>query len=998
MALTKVTGHVVLPTTNIQFHNTKSTGIITATDSTQSTSVSTGALQIAGGAGIAKNLYVGGNLDVAGVLTYEDVTNIDAVGIITAQKGIHLGAGATVGQLSTVGVSSISSLKVRNLTSGRVVFTTTEGQLEASGNLTYNGNTFVVAGDVTTSGSTNAYKGVSAGSTAINLTFGSTSGTAPRLYLKGTANGQSDAGDTFLGTGTGGEQWFQSNTFTAFKVSADSTAIEALRIISDGKVGIGTASPSYQMHLIGNGIAVDRNAGDPYVALRTSGDTKVSLYGGASTGFRVFTKPSGGGSLVERFNIEPDGNVTIGKDGDSGGAPSAGYDELVIEGGNENIGMCFLSPAANNVTQQISFGDSNNNQTGRIIYNHAFDHMSFGVGGGTDNEHFRIKSDGNVGLGTTSPKTYSNQRSLTISGSSTARVDVVANGSGGGGIFGNASEVQLFSNSGIDLELNAASSKVIQFQIGGSPIAQLYSTGILNLGPSSNNDWINSRLKVRYDANAPALVSVRNENTGSSASSAFVVNASGNSWMFDCGSANKNSNAFTINVDATANSGQGHKKLHMTTGGDVYLGNSSALTFNNLGSDNKFLQIYGAGTSNKSGVLSLVGHTATNGTAVAGVWAVNENNANSGSGSNSQSRMIGALEWRIFTSDDNAGDDSGGYLRFLTKDEGAGMTEAMRLSGDNDGELLIGTTASGYKLNVQKDLNSGGNLAYFANSDSTYNQGLALSFDSNKDIEWSGGSGAGGMDWNMGTRGYKWRTNGGDRALLSQYGMFTLDSGSQSGNSKPGIELKSTGYTGNITRLYQDSPNATSVLETTERSLVIDLDSGNQTNGTFLQVDIDGSEQFRFDPGSIEFKTTKNNSFYGYHWMTNDTNLYMDFAEWKVNTDWRILEVFGFVNPNSSGSGAYTDPVHMYIYRGTGWNGSGLASYIYSTHVAPPARQAFPSGTGYSGNANISAVFTDGSSTIGNTTQTSTHYLRLLIPSPNASNAFLKRFRIIRRY
>ena len=245
MALTKVTGHVVLPTTNIQFHNTKSTGIITATDSTQSTSVSTGALQIAGGAGIAKNLYVGGNLDVAGVLTYEDVTNIDAVGIITAQKGIHIGAGATVGQLSTVGVSSISSLKVRNLTSGRVVFTTTEGQLEASGNLTYNGSAFVVAGDVTVSGSTNAYKGVSAGSTAINLTFGSIAGTAPRLYLKGTANGQSDAGDTFFATGTGGVQKFRSNTYTKFEVNADNTTAEALRIKSDGDIRAGDTANTW---------------------------------------------------------------------------------------------------------------------------------------------------------------------------------------------------------------------------------------------------------------------------------------------------------------------------------------------------------------------------------------------------------------------------------------------------------------------------------------------------------------------------------------------------------------------------------------------------------------------------------------------------------------------------------------------------------------------------------------------------------------------------------
>jgi hypothetical protein len=38
-----------------------------------------------------------GNLNVGGTLTYEDVTNIDSVGIITAQSGIRVGAGESIG-------------------------------------------------------------------------------------------------------------------------------------------------------------------------------------------------------------------------------------------------------------------------------------------------------------------------------------------------------------------------------------------------------------------------------------------------------------------------------------------------------------------------------------------------------------------------------------------------------------------------------------------------------------------------------------------------------------------------------------------------------------------------------------------------------------------------------------------------------------------------------------------------------------------------------------
>jgi len=42
-----------------------------------------------------------GNVSIGGTLTYEDVTNIDAVGIITAQQGIRIGTGGTVGPVGS---------------------------------------------------------------------------------------------------------------------------------------------------------------------------------------------------------------------------------------------------------------------------------------------------------------------------------------------------------------------------------------------------------------------------------------------------------------------------------------------------------------------------------------------------------------------------------------------------------------------------------------------------------------------------------------------------------------------------------------------------------------------------------------------------------------------------------------------------------------------------------------------------------------------------------
>ena len=78
-------------------------GVTTVTDTTASTSTSTGALQVLGGVGIAKSLFVGEGISVGGTITYDDVTNIDSVGIVTAGKGFR----ATTGGIQiTAGVGT----------------------------------------------------------------------------------------------------------------------------------------------------------------------------------------------------------------------------------------------------------------------------------------------------------------------------------------------------------------------------------------------------------------------------------------------------------------------------------------------------------------------------------------------------------------------------------------------------------------------------------------------------------------------------------------------------------------------------------------------------------------------------------------------------------------------------------------------------------------------------------------------------------------------------
>ena len=57
-------------------------------------------LDINGDGDISGALTVGGNVSIGGTLTYEDVTNIDAVGVVTAQQGIRVGAGQSISAVS----------------------------------------------------------------------------------------------------------------------------------------------------------------------------------------------------------------------------------------------------------------------------------------------------------------------------------------------------------------------------------------------------------------------------------------------------------------------------------------------------------------------------------------------------------------------------------------------------------------------------------------------------------------------------------------------------------------------------------------------------------------------------------------------------------------------------------------------------------------------------------------------------------------------------------
>ena len=121
-------------------------GILRVTDTTQSTSSTTGSVIISGGVGIAKTLTVGGNISVGGTLTYEDVTNVDSVGLITARSGIQFGVAGVGGTITGVGnaiLSGITTIGLGGLTIGNAGIATF-----ADGSATANGLHFGTDGDL----------------------------------------------------------------------------------------------------------------------------------------------------------------------------------------------------------------------------------------------------------------------------------------------------------------------------------------------------------------------------------------------------------------------------------------------------------------------------------------------------------------------------------------------------------------------------------------------------------------------------------------------------------------------------------------------------------------------------------------------------------------------------------------------------------------------------------------------------------------------------------
>ena len=403
MALTKVTGQVVNTSTDL------TVGVLTATTATFT-----------------------GNVSVGGTLTYEDVTNVDSVGLITARNGVNISGG----NLQVGGTNVINS--------GRALLNVEEIKLADTKELVLgSGNDFKIYH----SGSHSFISEEGAGALKIrgdDVRFEDAGGTEAlridsdgRLLLGTTTEGNSGADDLTIATsgntgitirsgtsdygniyysdatsGTGEYAGYVSYQHSTNSLQFATASTERLRIDSSGVITTDSGHTTARLNVV-NGNTVSTY--DKMLLLR-SNNLSNAVLGLGSDSFHicsltnapiVFHTNSDGGTSGsaspsnERMRIDSSGNVgiknTVAATIDA--VNNAGT--LVVGDGSSAEGITIYT--SDSTSGELAFADGTSGsatQRGRIIYAHGDNSMRISTNG---SERIRIDSSGNFGIGLTGP-------------------------------------------------------------------------------------------------------------------------------------------------------------------------------------------------------------------------------------------------------------------------------------------------------------------------------------------------------------------------------------------------------------------------------------------------------------------------------------------------------------------------------------------------------------------------------------------------------------------
>ncbi len=439
MALTKVTGKVVKTSTDLTINN------IT---------------------GVAATFT--GNVTIGGTLTYQDVTNIDAVGIITAQTGIHLGIGATAGKMDALtGISTFSKVGIG------ISNPITTVDIKVTDTATYEADEIGVGQNQLRINNAGA-----SGVAGIRFDAEPSSGSAGYASIRtiAPASGSADL---------------------IFSTRNSSTFGERVRITSAGKVGINTTSIPQQLTVFtvsgypilaqgpSNGIGLGNNG-----AIVFGNKTLGSYAKGILDATELEVKISG----TPKVNIDSSGRVLIGTtteggvDADNLTVADSGNAGITIRSGTGNSGNLYFSDATSGAAEY----------DGAISYNQSSQYMDFYT---AQAPRLRITSGGAVMINTTN----SSSRTLNLKGtfgilspSQTGVIDMSVTDAGEASIgpyVAGGSALVLKTNasgSGVAERLRINSSGNIAIGSGFVPGRHVHikDAGIIKLENTTTGGWI----------------------------------------------------------------------------------------------------------------------------------------------------------------------------------------------------------------------------------------------------------------------------------------------------------------------------------------------------------------------------------------------------------------------------------------------------------------------------------------------------------------------------
>ena len=360
-----------------------------------------------------------GGVSIAGTLTYEDVTNIDSVGIVTgrelinAQKQVHVGTGVSVkagGLNVTAGITTVQALQATTGTFSAAVSGTTgtfSGDVAAS-KITNTGgdtDTFINFPSADTfkvrQNGNDTFHINSSGRVSINTTD-----TTGAYNLVVTAQDGSDTGITLRG-GTSSQQVinFADGTsggaenigqieydHNANKLSIDVAGTERFQITSAGALGLSGANYG------SSGQVLTSQGSSSAVAWSTITGTTINN----NANNRVITGSGSANTLEGESGLLFDGTDTLEMGTAAGGS---GYDsnmKLRI-GRASDCQICIRNTNGDTNYGGLIFGDQTSSFGGGIQYYHSNDSLRFKTAG--DNERVKITSAGTVNIGNSSTQT-----------------------------------------------------------------------------------------------------------------------------------------------------------------------------------------------------------------------------------------------------------------------------------------------------------------------------------------------------------------------------------------------------------------------------------------------------------------------------------------------------------------------------------------------------------------------------------------------------------------